>query len=79
MSYIACMRHSGRVLRPSGPAFPVGLLPDLWGFGASPDLDPVLPHPPHRRPERARPRAQGRARGWDPLGRIAELLGRLFA
>jgi hypothetical protein len=37
------MRHSGRTFRPPGPDFPVGLFPDMWGFGSSRELPPVAP------------------------------------
>jgi len=68
------MRHSGRVLRPPGPDFPEGLFPDLWGFGASPDLPRAVPH--------ARGRPSGTRglppRRIDPLAAVLERIGRLF-
>jgi hypothetical protein len=71
---MAGMRHSGRVLRPPGP-FPGGLLPDLWGFGASRDLKPAQPlgrHEPSPAHSRERPRRR------DPLAGLIELIGKLF-
>jgi hypothetical protein len=72
------MRHSGRVLRPPGKAFPEGLLPDLWGFGAEKEPKPVAP--PYRRST-----AIGSTRQFppprppDPLAGLIELIGKLFA
>ena len=48
------MRHSGRTFRPPGPDFPVGLFPDMWGFGASRELPQVAPAL-HREQGRAAP------------------------
>ena len=70
------MRHSGRVLRPPGPAFPAGLMPDLWGFGSSPDLAPRLP--PGRR-EAVPVKAAVRRELREPFAALIRLIGRLFA
>jgi hypothetical protein len=70
------MRHSGRVLRPPGSAFPAGLLPDLWGFGAEKDLAPVSPGA-RREGARAVPAETRRPR--DPIAGLIALIGKLFA
>ncbi len=67
------MRHSGRILRPPGPDFPEGLFPDLWGFGASPELPRVVPA------QRGRPRvSQVSPRRTNPLAALLQRIGRLF-
>ena len=78
MHYMGDMRHSGRVLRPPGKGFPEGLLPDLWGFGAEKEPEPVLP--PYRRSGAATPPRQFHAaQPPDPLAGLIELIGKLFA
>ncbi len=72
---MAFMRHSGRVIRPPGAAYPAGLLPDLWGFGSSHELV-VLLQPPGRRDrpvllESPRPRARA-------LAALLRRIGKLF-
>ena len=71
------MRHSGRILRPPGKAFPDGLLPDLWGFGA--EKEPHAVAPPNRRaptPSHPLPNPPSRP---DPLAGLIDLIGKLFA
>lgn len=69
------MRHSGRAVRPPGSPFPAGLLPDLWGFGSSHDLE-VLLQPPGRRD---RPAVHHRRRPHaDPVAAILKRIGKLF-
>jgi hypothetical protein len=88
------MRHSGRTFRPPGPAFPPGILPDLWGFGSSRELPPVPPAvrrrlrldaPSPRPPLRlAAAGPDGRSRGGapgaggDPIAGLLRRLTRLF-
>jgi hypothetical protein len=80
---ICPMRHSGRTFRPPGPAFPPGLLPDLWGFGVSAEPPSVAPAV-HRdrirtlRVVQAPPPQPAPERGTDPLARLIEQIGRLF-
>jgi hypothetical protein len=69
------MRHSGRVLRPPGPAFPAGLMPDLWGFGSSPDLAPRLP-PGGREVAPAKSAVRRELR--EPFAALFRLIGRLL-
>ena len=73
---MAVMRHSGRVLRPPGAESPAGLMPDLWGFGSSHELE-VLLFPPGRRdrpaePEPRRPRTH-------PVAEVLRRIGKLFS
>lgn len=73
---MAVMRHSGRVLRPPGAEYPGGLMPDLWGFGSSHELQ-VLLQPPGRRdrppaPEPRRPHAH-------PVAEVLRRIGKLFS
>ena len=70
------MRHSGRVMRPPGASYPAGLLPDLWGFGSSHELE-VLLRPPGRRdrPAALEPR---RPHG-HPLAAVLRQIGKLFS
>jgi len=72
---MAVMRHSGRVIRPPGAPYPAGLMPDLWGFGSSHELD-VLLQPPGRRD---RPAAEPRRSHPDPLAAILQRIGKLFS
>ena len=73
---MAVMRHSGRVLRPPGAEYPAGLMPDLWGFGSSHELE-VLLQPPGRRD---RPAAPGPRRPpADPVAEILHRIGKLFS
>jgi len=69
------MRHSGRVIRPPG-LFPEGLFPDLWGFGASRDLPPVVP-PAQRSRAHLHP-AESRRRP-AVIAEWLERIGRLFS
>lgn len=70
------MRHSGRVLRPPGAEYPAGLMPDLWGFGSSHELE-VLLGPPGRRDRPAAPEPHR----WpaDPVAAILRRIGKLFS
>ena len=69
------MRHSGRVIRPPGPA-PAGLMPDLWGFGSSHELE-VLLSPPGRRDRAAA--HEPRRPPSDPVAAILRRIGKLFS
>ncbi len=69
------MRHSGRVIRPPGSPFPKGLLPDLWGFGSSHELD-VLLRPPGRRDRPAAHHQRQPRTG--PVSAFLERIGKLF-
>jgi len=73
---MAVMRHSGRVIRPPGAEYPAGLMPDLWGFGSSHELD-VLLRPPGRRDRPAAP--EPRRRRADPVAGILQRIGKLFS
>ncbi len=73
---MAVMRHSGRVIRPPGAEYPAGLMPDLWGFGSSHELD-VLLQPPGRRDPPAAP--EPRRPHSDPVAALLRRIGKLFA
>lgn len=73
---MAVMRHSGRVIRPPGPEHPAGLMPDLWGFGSSHELD-VLLSPPGRRDRPPAP--EPRQPHPDPVAAILRRIGKLFS
>jgi hypothetical protein len=70
------MRHSGRTRRPPGPAFPAGILPDLWGFGSSRELPEVAPavHR-HFRLAAPSPRSPLRLAAVGPAGRSPDAPG----